>query len=181
VKSPIAAEQNGRLVSTMTEADRLLRAAAIDLTSVDPLDPDALRCLGRYFDELASRFVGGYDRGADGATDLDDFRPPQGGFLVAHLRGVAVGCGAIRPLGRRIGEIKRLWVSPEVRGLGVGRKILETLENMGRKREMTVIRLDTHESLTEAQQLYRSCGYREVDRFNDNPYAHRWFEKVLGT
>ena len=44
---------------------------------------------------------------------------------------------------------------------------------------MRAVRLDTNESLSEAIHLYGASGYREIDRFNDNPYAHHWFEKNL--
>jgi DNA-binding MarR family transcriptional regulator/ribosomal protein S18 acetylase RimI-like enzyme len=175
--TPLTGGQAARLVSAMSEVDRLLRASAIELTAVAPQDAGAQWCLGRYFDELGSRFPGGYDRGVDSATDLDDFSPPKGCFFVAGLFGEPVGCGGIRTFAPRIGEIKRLWVSPEVRGLGVGRRLLEALERAARQRKMGRIRLDTHESLTEAQNLYRNSGYREIVRFNDNPYAHHWFEK----
>ena len=176
---PLTREQAARMVSAMTEVDRLLRASGIELTPVDPRSAGAQWCLGRYFDELSSRFPEGYDHGADGATDLDDFRPPQGCFLVASLFGGSVGCGGIRTLAPRTGEIKRLWVSPQVRGLGIGRRLLEALERVGRERKMRRVRLDTHESLTEARHLYRSSGYNEIAQFNDNPYAHHWFEKTL--
>lgn len=176
---PLTREQAARLVAAMAEVERLLRASAIELTPVDPSGPGAQWCLGRYFDELSSRFPEGYERGADSASDVDDFRPPDGCFLLARLFGESVGCGAIRTLAPRTGEIKRLWISPQVRGLGVGRRLLEALEQAGRKRKMRSVRLDTHESLTEAQRLYRTSGYREVARFNDNIYAHHWFEKTL--
>ena len=73
-----------------------------------------------------------------------------------------------------------MWVAPEVRGRGVGRKLLEALEHAARERGFTAVRLDTHSSLAEALQLYRTSGYREIPRFNDNPYAYHWFEKALG-
>jgi hypothetical protein len=44
---------------------------------------------------------------------------------------------------------------------------------------MPLLRLETNKALTEAQSLYRSSGYREVRAFNDEPYAHHWFEKRL--
>ena len=80
----------------MSEVDSLLRASAIELTAVAPQDAGAQWCLGRYFDELGSRFPGGYDRGVDSATDLDDFSPPKGCFFLAGLFGEPVGCGGIR-------------------------------------------------------------------------------------
>lgn len=177
--TPLSEAQARRLISSMKEVDGLLRGAAVELVAVDILDPEAQRCLGNYFDELGSRFPEGYDGARDGASDLGEFRAPKGGFLLARLFGDAVGCGAWRTLAPGIGEIKRVWVAPQVRGLGVGRKLLQGLERMAGKRKLKMIRLDTHESLTEAQRLYRNAGYREIDRFNDNPYAHHWFEKTL--
>lgn len=72
-----------------------------------------------------------------------------------------------------------MWVAPSVRGLGVGRRLLEELERHARRRGVAVLRLETNQTLTEAIGLYRSAGYVEVDAFNDEPYAHHWFEKRL--
>ncbi|MGA7540172.1 MAG: GNAT family N-acetyltransferase [Steroidobacteraceae bacterium] len=142
-------------------------------------DPAARECLEHYFDELAARFPEGYDRESDGAAQLDDFSPPAGVFLVAQVAQKPGGCGALRTLAPGIGEIKRMWVSREFRGQGVGRKLLEALERAARDRELRAVRLDTHSSLAEAHKLYRASGYREIPRFNANPYARLWFEKAL--
>jgi ribosomal protein S18 acetylase RimI-like enzyme len=72
-----------------------------------------------------------------------------------------------------------MWVSPIARGLGVGRRILAELERHARDAGAAVIRLETNRALTEAITLYRGSGYHEVDAFNDEPYAHHWFEKRL--
>lgn len=149
------------------------------MTTVSAHGPDARACLDRYFDELADRFPEGYDRESDHATALDEYNPPTGAFLVAQISGHPVGCGALRTVPPAIGEIKRMWVSPEVRGRGVGRKLLEALEQAARDRNLRSVRLDTHSSLVQALQLYRTAGYREIARFNDNPYAQHWFEKAL--
>lgn len=151
---------------------------SVELEDADPRSADAQSCLRRYFDEISSRFPSGFDPGAGGTVDVEDFLPP-GCMLVARLSGEAIGCGALRPLGDGVGEIKRMWVSPAARGLGVGGRLLAELEHNARRRRMRVVRLDTHDSLTEALRLYRTAGYREIDRFNDNPYAQRWFEKTL--
>lgn len=90
-----------------------------------------------------------------------------------------MGCGALRAMEPGIGEIKRMWISPRARGLGIGRRLLAELERVAKQRKLRAVRLDTNESLTEALRLYRSAGYREIPRFNDNPYAHHWFEKTL--
>jgi GNAT superfamily N-acetyltransferase len=71
-----------------------------------------------------------------------------------------------------------MWVSPAARGLGVGRRILEKLEALAREFGLNVLRLETNRTLKEAEALDRKCGYLEVERFNDEPYAHHWFEKT---
>lgn len=176
-------EQARRLVAAMSEVERLLRASSIEVKAADPLSDEAQRCLDQYFAEIASRFRGGFDRDRDrdaaGAAPLQDFVPPKGCLLIAWLVGEPIGCGAIRTLQPGIGEIKRMWVSPKMRGLGVGRRLLGELEQVARKRKMRAVRLDTNESLGEAIHLYQAAGYRGIDRFNDNPYAHYWFEKTL--
>ena len=74
-------------------------------------------------------------------------------------------------------EIKRLWVDPSVRGLGLGRRLLVSLEQRAAEAGSPIVRLDTNRVLTQAIAMYRAEGYREVPPFNENPYAHHWFEK----
>jgi ribosomal protein S18 acetylase RimI-like enzyme len=71
-------------------------------------------------------------------------------------------------------------VSPQIRGLGLGRRLLTELEKQASARGTEVLRLETNRNLTEAIALYRAAGYTEVPAFNDEPYAHHWFEKRLG-
>ncbi len=156
-----------------------MRASSVEVALVSAHGPAALVCLERYFDELAARFPEGFDREGDGAAELDDYTPPAGVFLVAQIFGEPAGCGALRTFSPGIGEIKRMWVSPEARGLGVGRKLLESLERTARERKLRAVRLDTHSSLAAALRLYQTSGYREIPRYNDNPYAHHWLEKTL--
>jgi ribosomal protein S18 acetylase RimI-like enzyme len=72
-----------------------------------------------------------------------------------------------------------MWVAEDGRGLGIGRRMLEALEAEARALGLDTLRLETNSALAEAISLYRKAGYREVARFNDDPYAHHWFEKRL--
>ena len=72
-----------------------------------------------------------------------------------------------------------MWVDQSVRGLGVGRRILEELEGLARRRKVSKVRLETNRSLSEAIGLYQSAGYVEVDPFNEERYAQHWFEKPV--
>ena len=72
-----------------------------------------------------------------------------------------------------------MWVDPSARGLGLGTRVLQHLEHLARRRRLARLRLETNKALAEAQTLYRRNGFREVPAFNDEPYAHHWFEKTL--
>ncbi|HZK73148.1 MAG TPA: GNAT family N-acetyltransferase, partial [Clostridia bacterium] len=78
-------------------------------------------------------------------------------------------------------EIKRMWVAESARGLGIGRRLLGELEKQAVSGGARAVRLETNKSLVEAISLYRSADYIEVARFNDEPYAHHWFEKQIGS
>ena len=146
---------------------------------VDPDDPRAQHCLREYYAELDRRFDTGFDPAVTLPTLAVEMRPPAGLFLVASSRGEPVGCGALKFHGDDPTELKRLWVAPTARGLGVGRRLLAELELRALVNGSHTIRLDTNAALTEAIALYRAAGYREIDPFNDEPYAHHWFEKPL--
>jgi DNA-binding MarR family transcriptional regulator/GNAT superfamily N-acetyltransferase len=177
---PLDDRQRGRLVAAMGEVERLLTAAAVSIDAVDPAEPAARHCQGEYVAELDRRFDAGFDPARSISADDDELRPPAGLFLVATLRSEPVGCGALKFHAGEPTELKRMWVAASARGLGVGRRLLAALEGHAAARGSEVVRLETNETLTEAIALYRSAGYREVEAFNDEPYAHHWFEKRLG-
>ncbi len=174
---PLGEQGRGRLVEAMGEVERLLTAALVQVDVVDPERPDAQRCLRAYFDELAARFDTGFDPGLSISADADELRLPAGAFLLATLRGEPVGCGALKLHGDEPAELKRMWVADRARGLGLGRRLLAELERVAAANGAAIVRLETNRSLREAIGLYRSSGYREVAAFNDEPYAHHWFEK----
>src|SRR5215472_9722097 len=174
---PLTVRQRERLAAAMDEAERLLTASMIAITAADPRTPDAQRCLRAYFAELSGRFDSGFDPALSIPASDDDLRPPAGVLLVAALRDEPVGCGALKFHDDAPAEIKRMWVSPAVRGLGLGRRLLAELEAHATARGVRTLRLETNRALSEAIGLYRSAGYREVSAFNKEAYAHHWFEK----
>jgi ribosomal protein S18 acetylase RimI-like enzyme len=163
----------------VTAGVRVSSDLAVAIAAADPGSADARHCLTQYFAELARRFPEGFDSGRDGAGDASEFAPPDGCLLIARLADQAVGCAGLRTLAPGVGEVKRMWVAPAARGRGVARSLLAELEELARRRGLHSLKLDTHSSLEEALRLYRSCGFREIARFNANPYAHHWFEKQL--
>jgi DNA-binding MarR family transcriptional regulator len=164
--APLSERQRAALTDAMATVERLLTAGLVEITREDMTSPDAQYCLGEYFKELDARFEGGFDHARSLPTD-------DAIFLVARLRGEPVGCGAIKVAQS---YLKRMWISPRVRGLGLGRRMLSELENLS---ETGVARLETNRALTEAIALYKAAGYVEVEPFNDETYAHHWFEKAL--
>src|SRR5205809_1677912 len=176
--SRLSEAQRPGFVAAMGVVERLLLAGAVRFNVENPRSGSARSCLRRYFEELAARSETGSDPSLSIPLAATDLAPPQGFFVVATLHGEAVGCGALKCHGD-YGEIKRMWVAPASRGLGIGKRILQRLEALARKRRLPLLRLETNKALTEAQALYRSSGYREVRPFNDESYAHHRFEKAL--
>jgi DNA-binding MarR family transcriptional regulator/N-acetylglutamate synthase-like GNAT family acetyltransferase len=171
--------QRERLVEAMGVVERLLTAGLVEVGLEDPTSTAARWCIESYFAELDRRFDAGFDPGRSISADAAELTEPAGLLLVARLRGEPIGCGALKLHGAAPAEIKRMWVAGCARGLGVGRRILSELEQRARDRGAGVVRLETNRALREASGLYRSAGYVEVQAFNDEPYAHHWFEKRL--
>jgi DNA-binding MarR family transcriptional regulator/ribosomal protein S18 acetylase RimI-like enzyme len=169
--------QRTELTGAMATAERLLRLAGITVERVDGASPDALACLDAYAADLDARFPEGYDKST--LVGPEEVSGDAGAFLVAYEERRPVGCGALRRLAPGVGEIRHVWVHPEARRLGLARRLLDGLEQQARARGLDVVRLDTHTVLTEAQAMYRACGYREIPRYNDDVYGGHWFEKRL--
>lgn len=140
---------------------------------------EARWAMARYFEELAARLPGGFDPGAAVDEAPAQYDPPHGAFVLARADGETVACGAVTFLDDETAEVKRMWVAATRRGLGVGRRLLARLEDQARLGGRSRVVLDTNASLTEAVALYESSGYVATARYNDNPYAERWFTKAL--
>ena len=147
---------------------------------VDAGSPEAHWALQQYFDELDRRFDGGFktDAALDEATP--SFNPPSGLFVLAMLGDDIVGCGGVQWIDESTAEIRRMWVDSARRGIGLGKRLLGHLEDEVRSSGRARVLLDTNARLAEAISMYRALGYHDIERYNDNPYAHHWFEKALG-
>ncbi len=176
---PLGESQRVKLVAAMAQVERLLIASLVQITVVDPTSQDARWCFEQYFTELGERFETGFDPTLSISAHADELTPPAGLLLIARLREEPVGCGALKFHENTVGELKRMWVAPRARGLGLGRRLLLALEHSAREAGITVLHLETNRALIEAIELYRHSGYQEVEAFNDEPYAHHWFEKRL--
>ena len=176
---PLNENQRLKLVAAMAQVERLLIASQVSISLADPTSSDVIWCFEQYFAELGERFEDGFDPARSISAHAGELMPPNGLVLVAYLRERPVGCGALKIRENSTGEIKRMWVAPRTRGLGLGQRLLEALEFHAREARVVILHLETNRSLIEAIQMYRDCGYQEVDAFNDEPYAHHWFEKRL--
>jgi DNA-binding MarR family transcriptional regulator len=158
---PLDERRRDALVAAMADVERLLLASSITIDVEDPASDDARWCIQQYVAELANRFEHGWDPTRSIPAEVEDLRPPAGLLLVARRRE------------------QPLWVAPEARGAGLGRRLLRLVEQHAADAGVTVLRLETNRTLGEAIQLYRESGYEEVAPFNEEPYAHHWFEKRL--
>jgi DNA-binding MarR family transcriptional regulator len=176
---PLSDAQRERLVVAMREVERLLVAAAVAIEETDPEHPDALYCLAEYVAELNRRSDRGFDPSVGATAKPHEVRPPAGRFFVARLHGAPIGCGAIKHHPGGVTDVKRMWLAPSARGLGLGRRLLAHLEAAARADGARVAHIETSSDLPEALALYRATGWRDVEPFNDEPFADHWLEKRL--
>jgi DNA-binding MarR family transcriptional regulator/GNAT superfamily N-acetyltransferase len=176
---PLSAKQREMFLSSMAEIERLLQTSMVRFDVEDPRTATSRWCLSQYFAELNERFDAGFDPARSLYADTRVFSRRSGAFVVARVRGRPVGCGAVKFNGKLPAEFKRMWIAKELRGLGLGKRLLDALENQARAAGANTVRLETNRTLKEAIAMYRQSGYIEIEPFNNEPYAHHWFEKRL--
>lgn len=181
--------QAKNILASHARSDELL--AAMDLVAsalgrdrvvieeADPRGEAAKYCLGAYYEEISSRFEHGFDVSRSRDPLAEQMTRPRGAFLVAWSDDLPVGCVGLKRDGHGSAEIKRLWVAPSARGIGLSKRLMAEAEGIARELSIKSLRLDTNRALPEAKQLYLKTGWKEIDRFNNDPYADSFFEKRL--
>jgi DNA-binding MarR family transcriptional regulator len=167
------------LLAAMDTIASAFGRSRISIEEADPSGKEAHYCLGEYYSELSRSFKGGFEVSLSRDPDVTDMIFPRGAFFVAMLDGLPLGCVGLSGTGSELAEIKRLWVAPSARGLGVGRRLMDSAENAARNISIKILRLDTNSALAEALLLYRNTGWTAIDRFNNDPYPDLFFEKHL--
>lgn len=139
--------------------------AAVEVRPLAPADPRARRFIG----ELDRLQLSLYPAESNHLDPVETLAGDDVTFLAAFVAGEAVGCGAVKRMYGRYGEIKRMYVEPNARGRGVGRALIEALESTLLRCGIRLVRLETGVRQPEALALYERCGYVRIPPFGDYP------------
>jgi putative acetyltransferase len=154
-----------------------MRKPVLILGETDPEESEAASLIAALDDHLRELYPGMPIHGIEPV----EFRRTGGIFLVGRVDGVAVACGAIRPVGESAGEVKRMFVRPDHRGQGFARVLLSALEQAAAERGYRAIRLETGENQIAAIRLYESAGYHPISAYGEDTSdcRSRYFEKAI--
>ena len=151
-------------------ADALRHSTGFDIA--EALDAAAVDACRELFVEYQQRL--GVDLCFQGfARELAElpagYARPRGRLLLARIAGEPAGCVALRPIDDRDAEMKRLYVRPAYRGMGIGRTLAECAIDEARGLGYASLKLDTLPRMAEAQSLYAQLGFEETAPYNDHP------------
>ena len=138
---------------------------ALTIAAESPRQPEVVRLV----EELDAYLSSLYPPESNHFLDIESLAQPDIRFLVARLDGETMGCVALRVDEGRWGEVKRLYVPPRARGLGIGRRLLAELEAQAERERLESLRLETGIHQPEALGLFRAAGFVEIPAFA--PYA----------
>jgi putative acetyltransferase len=160
-------------------------AGSARLSVVNALsEPEGVAKARRLFEEYATSLgigvcLQGFDQ--EVATLPGSYAPPEGRLLLAVRAGEVAGCVALRALEPAGCEMKRLFVRPAYRGLGVGRLLVDQVIREARSAGYDRICLDTLPSMTNALALYERLGFREIAPYRNSPLQGAvYLELALG-
>ncbi len=134
----------------------------------DPAAGDVRPLLHEYADSL-SFDLGFQDFAGEVERLPGEYAAPAGSLLLARVDEAPAGCVALRRLADGAGELKRLYVRPRYRGLGLGRLLAEAAVATARELGYPCLRLDTTPEMTAAHELYGKLGFREIEAYRPNP------------
>jgi GNAT superfamily N-acetyltransferase len=108
------------------------------------------------------------------------YAPPDGAVIIARHAGTPCGCVALRRIDERTCEMKRLYVRPDTRGLGIGAELIKRIIGMAKEKGYRAMRLDTLPSMKSAVSLYKLAGFKDIPAYVHNPIQGALFmEKEL--
>lgn len=174
-----APRHRAALLAAMDIVAVTLNADRIDIRPADPAGPPACACLAAYRQLLIEK-IDGIALAHVPVPDPESaaYLPPGGAFLLAWCDRLPVACVSLKTHAPSVGEVKRLWVDPAARGLGLARRLMRAIEDEARRLGMTELKLDTNAALPEAIALYRSDGWTDIAAYTGFPATH-WFGKRL--
>jgi ribosomal protein S18 acetylase RimI-like enzyme len=151
---------------------------SVRIEALDPTDPRSQAAINQFLNEMVE-VVGADVLEIDVAQEARDDSGRS--FFVVALddRDNVVGCGSLRQVGPKIGQIRRLWVNQVMRGRGIGRRLLSALEGAGAVAGFEFIRLEVYEALSQAILLFETSGYVHVEPFEESPPDLRAYQKQL--
>jgi GNAT superfamily N-acetyltransferase len=150
----------------------------IEIRRVRGDDPSAMAMVKAMEDWVTANF-GPTTPDRTSTVRPEEMVPPHGTFVLVVDGERAVAGGGVRRLSDRVAEIKRMFVVPDARGRGHGRRLLDALEAAAAELGYHAVRLDTARSMTTAMAMYRRAGFRDIPDYNGNSYASFWGEKDL--
>jgi ribosomal protein S18 acetylase RimI-like enzyme len=109
---------------------------------------------------------------------IKQFAPPQGRLLLGYETKIA-GCAALRKIAEDIGEVKRMYVKPEFRRKGIGRALLQAIINEADEIGYSKLRLDTAPFAKEAQALYRSFGFQNIEPYSESDIPKQYYSQWI--
>lgn len=142
-----------------------------DIAHVKALFLDYLRFIERYLGQSLS-FQGT-------GTEFADFPQTYDALWLAQLRGTPIGAVGLKPFAPGTAELKRLWVAPEGRGLSIGDALCRAVIDGARDQGYQRLLLDTDRGLTHANSIYERLGFRDTDKYYDNPMDSRFMALEL--
>jgi ribosomal protein S18 acetylase RimI-like enzyme len=152
----------------------------VEIRHARPADIAAVRAMMREYIEWIALYLAFQEINAELDGLPGDYAPPRGVLLVAAGGDRYAGMIALRPFDTRICEMKRLFIRPEARGLGLARRLIDALLAEARRLGYAEIRLDTLPMMGAAQALYEAMGFVDMPAYYDTPIAGtRFMRKAL--